>query len=270
MDFVRFLGRRVGDSHILLLVTGRDDTADGRARLRRALVAAPPERIDRLPLAPLSEAAVATLARTAGMDGGGVYRVTSGNPFFVAELIRAGGGQRVPPSVQDAVLARADQLSGAGRKVLDSAAVFPRRVETAALEVLCGAEAVAGLVDCVAAGLLEPSGDVGYAFRHKLARQAVEGTLPAPVRRRLNTWALDALRQRGDAPNAQLLHHAREAGAADLVHDLAPVAAREAARLGAHREAAEHYATALAQAIPGRCAPRSTARLRSSSSSAAG
>ncbi|WP_353476711.1 LuxR C-terminal-related transcriptional regulator (plasmid) [Salipiger sp. H15] len=248
IDFVRFLGRRVADSHILLVVTGRDDAAVGRARLRRALADVPPHLVERIALPPLTPAGVDQLARAAGRDAEALWRATSGHPFFVAELLRAGHGQTLPPSVQDAVLARADRLTVAGRRVLDGASIFPRRVETDALEVVCGSETAAGLEECVATGLLEASGRVGFAFRHELARRAVEAALSPVARRRLNTWALDTLRSRGDAPTAQLLHHAREAAAADTVRDLAPLAGREAARLGAHSEAAEHFAAALAYA----------------------
>ena len=70
------------------------------------------------------------MARRSGMDGRAVFRATSGNPFFVTELLRGGREQPPPASVQDAVLARADRLSDAARTVLDAVSVFPGRAET--------------------------------------------------------------------------------------------------------------------------------------------
>ena len=247
LDFVRFLGRRVRDGRMLLLVTARDDEAGGQAHLRRALADVPADSVTRIDLAPLTAATVDTLAREAGMDGGALYRASEGNPFFVAELLRAGSTQPLPPSVRDAVLARADRLTEPARRTLNAAAIFPRRVEAAALLALCGPNAVPGTDACVASGLLV-GGEDGFAFRHELARQAVETALTPLLRRDLNARALALLRGRGDAPVARLLHHARDTGDAEAVRALAPPAARQAAAVGAHREAAAHYATALAEA----------------------
>ena len=42
-----------------------------------------------------------------------LHRVTGGNPFFVSEVVAA-GGERIPPTVREAVLARAARLSRRG------------------------------------------------------------------------------------------------------------------------------------------------------------
>ncbi len=251
LDFVRFLGRRIRNAHLLLLVTARDDEAGGRSHLRRALADVPPDNVLRIDLAPLTREAVGGLARTAGMDGGAVFRATSGNPFFVTELIRGGREDPPPPSVQDVVLRRADRLSAEARQLLDASSIFPRRVEMQTLADLSGAGAEAGLEECVAAGILQAT-DEGPAFRHELARRAVESALPAARRRDLNAAALGLLRARPGTPLARMLHHARAAGDGAAVRELAAGAGREAAQVGAHGEAAEHYLAALdhAQTFP--------------------
>jgi predicted ATPase len=79
-------------------------------------------------LAALSADAVRILAGTSGLDAAELYRLTGGNPFYVTEVLQAGLGV-VPSSARDAVLARAAQLSGASRSVLDVAALIGARVE---------------------------------------------------------------------------------------------------------------------------------------------
>jgi hypothetical protein len=58
---------------------------------------------------------------------------------------------------------------------------------------------------------------------------------------------LDALLERAVSTigAARLVHHAEHAGAGEQVLWLAPMAAREAAALGAHKEAVAHFAAAL-------------------------
>ena len=247
LDFVRYLGRRIRNSHILLLLTARDEGADAQARVRRALADIPADNLARIEVPLLTEAAVLVLAQAAGQDGSPIYRATAGNAFYVTELLRAGSAEGPPPGVRDAVLARAERLSAGARSALQAVSVFPRRAEAAILEALCGPAGAGHLAECVAAGMLEQAGD-GCAFRHEIARRAVEAALPAPLRLDLNARALAALRAVGGGATARLLHHAVEARDTSAVLELAPQAAREASRVGAHRQAAEYYRAALANA----------------------
>ncbi|HMQ30943.1 MAG TPA: dihydropteroate synthase [Chloroflexaceae bacterium] len=81
------------------------------------------------------------------------------------------------------------------------------------------------------------------------ARRAVEATLPASRRRALHAAVLGALRgATWPADLARLAHHAEGAENAEQVLALLPAAAGQAAALGAHREAARHYRTALTYA----------------------
>jgi len=247
LDFVRYLGRRIRDTHILLLLTARDDGSAAQARVRRALADIPSDNLARIAVPLLTEAAVLALARAAGQDGDAIYRATVGNAFFVTELLRAGSDQGPPPGVRDAVLRRAERLSRGARSALDAVSVFPRRAELSVLQVLCGADGAGRLAECVANGMLVQV-DEDYAFRHEIARRALEAALPAPLRLDLNARALAALRSVGGAATARLLHHAVEARDASSVRELAPPAAREAAHVGAHREAAGYYRAALREA----------------------
>lgn len=247
LDFVRFLGRRIANTHILLLLTARTDRSEGQMRVRRALGEIPAGNVTRIDVPLLSEAAVLSLAGAAGRDGDAIYRATAGNAFFVTELLCADNEMMPPASVRDAVLARAERLSAGARSMLDAVSVFPRRADAWALQGLCGVASAGQLAECVSNGLLDDLGD-GYAFRHEIARRAIEMTLTTSHRREFNQRALTALLERGEIATARLVHHAVEAGNFEVVRALAPLAAREASRVGAHRDAAGYYEVALRQA----------------------
>jgi tetratricopeptide (TPR) repeat protein len=87
----------------------------------------------------------------------------------------------------------------------------------------------------------------GVAFRHELARVAVEESLPPNRRLLLHRKALAALADppAGTPDLERLAHHAEAAGDGPAVLRYAPAAAAHAAALGAHREATAQYARAL-------------------------
>jgi DNA-binding CsgD family transcriptional regulator/tetratricopeptide (TPR) repeat protein len=101
------------------------------------------------------------------------------------------------------------------------------------------------LEECVSAGMLRCEGEA-IAFRHELARRAVEDSLAVPRRQHLHALVLKALLDRGpEASLARIVHHAAQAGDHAAVLKYAPIAARQAAALDAHSESASHYQTAL-------------------------
>jgi DNA-binding CsgD family transcriptional regulator/tetratricopeptide (TPR) repeat protein len=89
--------------------------------------------------------------------------------------------------------------------------------------------------------LLERHGSV--AFRHELARLAIEESVAPQRRRALHAKLLASLAGRGS--DARIAHHAEAAGDDEALLEHATRAAEHAAALGAHREAAAHYASAL-------------------------
>ena len=159
--------------------------------------------------------------------------------------------------MRDAVLARTARLSPAARGALDAAAVVPDRVELMLLEAVAGADAAA-IEECLRAGILRDDGR-GVRFRHELARLAVEQAISAARRVELHRQILAHLVVASQDEPARLAHHAEEAGMAAAVLEHAPAAAERASALGAHREAVDHYATALRFA--GGLAPRRLAEL---------
>jgi DNA-binding CsgD family transcriptional regulator/tetratricopeptide (TPR) repeat protein len=200
--------------------------------------------VHRLQLPPLSRDAVATLAAPHGVDVDELFRKTAGNPFFVTEALGA-GGEEVPSTVRDAVLARATRLGPEAFRLLEAVAVVPQQVELWLLEALAEEE-LRHLDDCLASGMLRYERGA-VSFRHELARQAIEESIQPMRRTELHRAALAALIEppRGTPDPARLAHHAEAAGDGAAVLEYAPAAALRAASLGAHRESAEQCSRAL-------------------------
>jgi transcriptional regulator with XRE-family HTH domain len=245
LDLVRFLARRISSTPALFIATYRDDELNAVHPLRIALgdLATFPA-VRRLHVPTLSEAAVKQLAHTTDINPEELYRQTGGNPFFVTEVL-ASGTHEVPPSVRDAVLARAARLPEHGRAVLEAAAVIGGRIDARLLDTVSRVPE-GGTDACLSAGVLRADGDV-YMFRHELGRTAILDTI-APTRRvELHRQILLALRASPTGPDgwARLAHHAESAHDIEAVLAFAPIAADHAARLQSHREAASQYSRAL-------------------------
>jgi DNA-binding CsgD family transcriptional regulator len=226
------------------MVTYRDDEVAVDHPLSMVLGRLAPEVVLRLRLEPLSEAAVAELARRVGRPAAGLRALTGGNPLLVTEVLAA-GDTGVPMTVRDLVLARLAGLPADAQEVVRLVAVVPTRAELWLLEEALG-RGPATVERCVAAGLLVV-GEEAVGFRHELLRQAVEGSLSPLGRRQLHRRVLGVLSEadgRG-VDIARLVHHARQAGDAEAVLRYAPEAARQAAAVSAHREAVGHYRAAL-------------------------
>jgi class 3 adenylate cyclase/tetratricopeptide (TPR) repeat protein len=245
LDVLRLVTRRLAALPALIVATYRNDELD-RSHLLRIVLGevGRTERATRLDLEQLSPAAVAELARSHDVDPAQLHDKTSGNPFFVSEVLAA-DGEGIPNSVRDAVLARAAHLSPGARTVLNAVAVVPLQAELWLLDALAP-DAGDELEECLGSGMLAPAPGA-VAFRHELSRLAVEEALPPHRSVALHRKALDALaavpEDRLDL--ARLAHHADATGDADAVLRFAPPAAERAAALGAHREAAAQYARAL-------------------------
>lgn len=242
LDLLKFLGRRIDRSPCLLVMSWRDDEVSPAHPLRRLLGELPASQVTRLALPALSPAAVATLAQAAMRSATGLHVLTHGNPLFVSEVLRH-GADGVPRGVQDLVLARFARLGPAAQAVVRLASTVPTRIEAALVDTLLAPDA-ATLDECLNSGLLVAA-DGAYAFRHELARVAIEASLSPPIARALHAGVLRALAD-ADVPLARRVHHAVRAGDARAVAALAPEAARQALQRGAHAEAAAQYRTALA------------------------
>ncbi len=245
LDAIRLLSSKVERASVLVIATFRDTELDRTHPLRIVVgeLATKPA-VSRLSVEPLSREAVAVLAESAGLDPAELYRTTSGNPFFVTEVL-ASGGEAIPASVRDAVLARAARLGANARAVLDAVSVAPPRVELWLLDALAG-ESVYALDECLGSGILVARLG-GVEFRHELARIAIEESLEPRLRELLHRRALETLAAppQGEPDVARLSHHADAAADAEAVLRYAPAAAALATASRAHREAAAQLGRAL-------------------------
>jgi class 3 adenylate cyclase/tetratricopeptide (TPR) repeat protein len=245
LDVIALLGRKIETVPALAVLTYRDDELDRRHPLRIVLGAfARARALRRVDLAPLSRDALARLAEPRGIDADELYRRTGGNPFFATEALAASDAE-VPATVREAVLARTASLSPQAEALLEAAAVAPPHVPLWLLEALTEGELDA-LDECLTSGMLVHSLE-GVAFRHELARLAIEDSLSPTRRLALHRKALPALAEppTGSPDLERLAHHAEGAGDAVAALRYAPAAGDRAARVGAHREAAAQYGRAL-------------------------
>ena len=220
LDALRFLIRRIADLPAVLILTYRDDELDREHPLRGLLgQASRSDHVRHLPLGRLSPAAVRQLSAGSSVDADDLFALTSGNPFFVQELLDSALGERVPRTIVDAVLARLRQLDPPVQDALEQLAVVPSALERWLVDALVPDSApgrVAVLAAAEQRGLLTVSAR-GVSFRHELTRRAIAGSLPLARLVALNQRALAALVARDGSDVAQIVHHAAQAGDAEAI-----------------------------------------------------
>jgi DNA-binding CsgD family transcriptional regulator/tetratricopeptide (TPR) repeat protein len=256
VDVLRHLARRTSGRTGVLVLTYRPDEIGPDHPLRALLGELGGVTVHRVRPGPLSERAVDAIVCGTGWDGAQLHELTGGNPFFVSEALATPVGT-VPRTVSDAVLTRLGRLTPACRAALEQLAVVPTVVGFELAEALLG-DTLEVLDEAERSGVLLVRGD-GLAFRHELARRAIEARLPR-IRLRLLNRAVVAALLAGSAPDLdRVVHHAVEADDGDVIAAHAPAAGRAAARVGSHRQALDHFAVALRYAD--RLDPAAHARL---------
>jgi tetratricopeptide (TPR) repeat protein len=242
LDVLGYLARRIANLPAVLVLTYRDEAAASGHPVHRLLGSLAGRPVVRLPLRSLSSAAVAGLAAGSGWDLRRLHTLTGGNPFYVTEAL-AEAGPGVPVSVSDAVLARVSRLDDTARSAVEQLSVVPTIVGLDLALSLLG-DRLDALAEAEARGIVTSRAE-GLTFRHELARQAVEQSL-SPLRKRTLHRAVAAALQAERAPDlARLVHHAAAADDGATVSRYAPLAGREAAAAGSHRQALAHFSAAL-------------------------
>jgi DNA-binding CsgD family transcriptional regulator len=248
VDFLKFLTRRLDRRKLFIVATARSDDARGRANIRQMLSGVSPDRVCRIELKPLSLDAVKRLAVKGNVEAEMLFSVTAGNAFYVSEIIKSGLSS-VPHSVEDAVLARLDSVEQGARTLAEAVSIFPRRAETGLLREMLRDDIDAATEECLLRGILEQDGEY-LAFRHEIARLAVEASLSPTYRRRLHLACLKLLDTEGSVNAARRLHHAKQVEDVVTLRQLAPQAAEEAMQMGAVRAASDYFDLALRYAEP--------------------
>ena len=266
LDLIAFLARSPRRRRVLLVATYRSDELHRRHPLVHWLAEIGRlQGVERLRLEPFAASEVA--AQVEGILGTSprpdfvdqIQRRSSGNPFFIEELLAAdqGGPDRSPPSLHDVLLGRIAGLGDGARSVVEAAAVAtspsaPELIEAvmpAQAEVIIGwlHEAIEHHVLAINDGA---TGEV--AFRHALVQEAVYDQLLPGERVRLHLAFGQALEASGEPEPpgraswwAQRAHHAIAArdqrGA--LVASIA--AGRAAFDVAAFEAAHAHFARAI-------------------------
>ncbi len=139
---------------------------------------------------------------------------------------------------------RINHLSSDARSVVELISVIPGKVEKwLAKKIIKNI----GLIDeAIEFGILKSDWD-SFLFRHELARMAVEESLSETKRNKYNTHVLRILLEEKNTDRllARIIHHAAKADNREVIIKYAPLAAKQASKLGAHKMAAKHYLTAL-------------------------
>ncbi|WP_449061070.1 ATP-binding protein [Planomonospora algeriensis] len=222
-DLVVFLSRMLQGERVCLVGTYRTDDIHRRHPLRRVLA-----ELKRLPsvtsveLSPLDRGEMADyVALLGGTDARMIDEVVDraeGNPFYAEELLEAATeGCSMTDGLASLLLSRSELLSESAQRVLRGAAVAGRKADHDLLREASGLDDLAfeeAMREIVSRGLIRPSGEYGYAFRHALLQEAVYTDLLPGERTRLHAEFARLLTER-NASAAELAHHYLAA------HDLA-------------------------------------------------
>lgn len=248
---LELVARPVAGLRLLVVLTARDEPA-------------PPVRLvelatgrsgQQLPLGPLADRAIQTIARLAGATGVDLDEVTrrsQGHPLFAHELARF-GGDRLPPTLRTLLSARIGELGPGGCELVAAAAL----AGAAATERLFGAVADPALLPAaIRGGLLAVVGDT-IRLRHELVGEvALAELLPEQTRRLCRTVAGLLSEPAGTAatcagatravPAAALAGLWERAGEPERARRQWLAAGEEASRRRGYAEAARAYLKALA------------------------
>jgi hypothetical protein len=263
LAWLQFFLRRISDSQVLVVATGRDEEFEQNPALTELLVSI---RVDglltRSQLEPLSPAMVSELARTIGLqivDGDTLFDATQGLPLYVIESARsdvAAAGSVVralegSPRVQAVLDGRLDQLSDDAADVAKLAAVGGREFDTALLQRasdLPDEHVIDGLDELWSRRIIVSHRRGTYDFSHDLLRDATLRRIPPARLAAMHRRVAEALEASGDrAPGGPgaIADHYEQAGLGDRAIPFHERAAELAMERYAHETAIDQYRAAV-------------------------
>ncbi|MED7930310.1 BTAD domain-containing putative transcriptional regulator [Nonomuraea sp. LP-02] len=265
LALLRALPSLLATSRVLLVVTCREsELDDAQSDVLASLARLGPVRVGLSGLDPkaVAELVRATCVREIDEDAvESIVERTAGNPFFVRETVRlldAEGAadrasatevlSRVPSGVRDVLRRRISRLPSGAQQILLQAAVIGRDVDLDVLIAVAGDEdAVIEAVEAaLLAGLVTEPGPGLLRFDHDLVRDTIYSDASRLRRARLHAAVAAVIEQRTSSDVAALAHHYFLADAADKAVRYAGLAAEQAERRFAHREAASLWEQAIA------------------------
>ncbi|MBU3004704.1 helix-turn-helix transcriptional regulator [Paraglaciecola arctica] len=248
LDLLKYVARRISFIPCLLCLSYRDDEVAQEHPLSSVLTLMPSAHTLRLHLEQLSQAGVTKLSKKSSYDPEILYKITSGNPFFIAELLANNdhSQQVIPASIREAVSSRVLNLTHSERDLLQVLSHIPFSIPVTLIHRLFNEVGESFAMACVARKLLQCDQHRVFKFRHELVRRTILEEQPAHQQKVAHKRILECLEQLSPDINvAWLVHHSEGALDPEKVLKYAPSAAENAASLGAHKEAASFYAKAL-------------------------
>jgi ATP/maltotriose-dependent transcriptional regulator MalT len=244
-DLVKFLSRRINKTRCLFIVSFRDNEIVGRHSMASMFGELPVGHFSKFALTRLSKQIVSELAmKSHNLTGDQLFELTSGNPFYVMEILSQGNRLQIPERIKDSILARFHGRSEQTRSLWEFLSVLPSPKIDRALADYIDTAFGNCMEECITAGIIV-SKPGQLSFNHELFRITIEESLSHSRRKMLHKSILQILQRVGKPSLSQLVHHAKYAEEFGLVSDLAPRAAKEASDVGAHREAATLYSIAI-------------------------
>jgi ATP/maltotriose-dependent transcriptional regulator MalT len=244
LDFIKFLARRITQLKCLFILTYRDNEISEQHHLRNILGQLNPDSFTRMELLALSRKAVDKMAEEKGHDADNVYKISGGNPFYVNEIL-ASYSPGVPDNIKDSILSVYNRQEEGTKNAWQLFSVIPEGLEINRFAIIKSSWDEA-LDHCFALKIIIIKGD-RIIFKHELYRRTIENSLSPFKRLELNKKLLDLLLRSFEEEGEieRIVHYARNANENSLVTKYAPLAAKQAASLGAHIEAAKLFLMAI-------------------------
>ncbi len=244
LDFIKFFARRISQLRCLFILTYREDEIHTRHPLKNVLGQLPPDSFTRLKLTPLSRPAVEKMAEERGYNGEDVYSISGGNPFYVNEIL-ASYSVGVPDNIKDSILSVYNRQDEKTKYVWEILSILPTGFDIKYLEKTEPSYS-ASIQKSLDTKILILKEGILF-FKHELYRRTIEASLSPLTRICYNKKMLDVFMESYEKNQdiERIVHHAKNANEYDTVVHYAPLAARQAACIGAHIEASKLYLTAI-------------------------
>ncbi|MBL8343150.1 MAG: AAA family ATPase [Rubrivivax sp.] len=246
---LHFVTRRVADRRlpVLFAAAARAGEVDDNAAAKGLLQSLARERsLQRNDLAPLLEGDVRQWLGDRLADVAEALLASGGNPLFLLELARAGGGAAQEVRPLDALIDdRLRPLDDAARDLLGWCAALGGEFgaeRLAAATSLPVADVLGRIAAFERRGLLRAADNGGFDFVHGLVRQAVYRGLSTPRRRALHRQIARACAEASlhdPWQHGAVVHHAGLAGDAPMAASAALAAGEHWLRVFANVEAAQ-------------------------------
>jgi class 3 adenylate cyclase/tetratricopeptide (TPR) repeat protein len=257
LDLIEYLVSHVADRPVLFLALTRPELLQRRDTWGATIASQTTLPLDPLTTDEATDMVAELVASERRPVIAKVVQTAEGNPLFLEELVAAidSDPDVLPPTIRAATVARIDALPPDARATLLHASVmgqtFWRGVVASSAEL---DDVDVALETLTATGLVRReaqsrvAGDVEYAFKHVLVRDAAYEMLPRATRRALHAAVAAEIERSAADPNDVawiLAYHCREAGESDRAVRYYLLAAERARDAMAGDETWDLYTQAL-------------------------